>query len=186
MASVFLIAIASGAMGAITAVATADDEMRQSILHEGLDDKQKQIMSMCETCADHIDRHNLTIGDQLQNSPAMRVCEKITTMNGPKLKSLIKKFLQSSKIDVEKLKKLAEMCEKDESVLCKAVDEITSTAAREELLSADQIRECADDVSRAYRNLKIEMPKDEWMEAEDFEWGSDDDVESRVSAYSNL
>ena len=184
MASIFLIAIASGAMGAITAVATADDETKNE-LRKQLTPKQKKIMDMCESCANHIDRHDLRVDETLMGSPAMRVCEKITALNGPKLQQLIKRFLQSSKIDMEKLKKLSEMCDNDNSDLCKAVQDVSSSA-NEELLSEDQIRECAEEISQAYQNLKFKMPKDDWKDASDFEWKSDEEVASNVSYYQDL
>ena len=183
MTSLFLIALASGSMGAITAVATADTETKESLRKE-LTGGENEIMQMCEKCAEHIEKNDLRIDASLMKSPAMKVCEKITLMKGKALKRLIKKFLKSPKIDVEKLRALATMCENDDSQLCEAVKE---SLPKEEMLSEDNIRDCAEDVSHAYRKLKLNIPKDKWMSAPDFKWTSEsDEVASRISSYSDL
>lgn len=182
-----MVAIASGAMGAITAVGTATPEQRTA-LRKDLTDEEQRALSICESCAQHINRNKLRIDPSMKDSKVVQICEKISGMEGsPKLISLIKKFLKSPKLDASKLRVLAEMCEKDgsdDSELCRAVKE--TVASSEELiggLSVEDIRGCAEDVSQAYRNLKFKTPKDTWATSKDFDWGSDDDVKSGVSAY---
>ena len=84
---------------------------------------------------------------------------------------------------MDKLRALVEMCEDDDSELCQAARSVSMAQQQEEMLSAEDIRECAEEVSRAYRSIKLPKMKDEWKSSDDFDWGSDDEVESRVSMY---
>ena len=172
-------------MGAITAVGAADKNDLQRG-REDLAPADANVLSMCESCVRHINQKELRIDGKLRNSPVMQVCEKISKMSGPKLQSLIRKLLRSPKIRIDKLRLLSEMCEGDDSDLCKAVRDVTRDPAGEEYiaqLTADDIRECAEEVSMAHRNMKFPAPKDRWMSSDDFDWGSVDEVESRVSMY---
>lgn len=188
MSSVFLVALASGAMGAITAVATADPSMRSSVRSE-LSEREENIMDVCEKCADYINENDLRIDESLKSSRMIQVCEKIGNMNGPRLREILIKMLKNPKIKIDKLQALSELCEGDDGELCQAVKEVVGKEQLPRLEaggrpSVEEIaRESAKQVSRDYRNIKLTPSKDVWMSAEDFDWSEDDRVEEGMSMY---
>ena len=151
-----------------------------------MEEDGSETIAMCERCADHISRNGLRVDEDLMDHRIINVCRKIADLEGPKLKSLILKFIASEKIEKEKLSAVVELCEGNTSDFCNAFREASAAAApEEELISVDDIRECAEEVSRDYDQIKFKVPKDTWFSARDFEW-KDEDVASNVTMYTSL
>ena len=186
MTSIFAVAVAAGALGAITAVGTANEAMIEEV-RPTLSGGAQEMLSMCEQCVEYIHSHDLVVDEDLRNLPAVKVCKKISEMEGRKLRKLIVKFLESPKMSAEKMKGILSFCEGNNSRICREVREMknNSLSGGEDFITETEMRRCAEDVSRAYRNVKMDSGDEgSWLNASDFSWGSDDEVESGVSPYS--
>jgi len=172
-------ALAAGVLGIMTGLKVASDETKQRVLGEA-SPAQQEMAEECIACAEFMKTNG---GDEvpreLQNHPSVVACEKIKSLPPQKMEKLLRKFLQSDRINRDKLRQLTKMCNGGDAASCIAT-EIHGQPISHETVSYTDDSEKASETTLA---VPSEKSSEEWIDVE-FDWNSDDEVESEVTGYS--
>ena len=193
-------ALAAGVLGLMAGLKGASDETKQRVLEEA-SPAQQEMAEECIACAEFMKTHGNEIPRELQNHPSIAACEKIKTLPPKKMEKLLRKFLQSDRINRDKLRELTKMCNGADAASCVATQihgqdssphEASESAssvhssekASETTSSTHSSEKASETTSSPPTSLVMSAPsEEEWIDVQ-FDWNSDDEVESGVTGYS--